>query len=1610
MLDLPDAATPGVPARDEVVDPTPALRIRPRLNVPSRWLFRLIDPAGPAADAAEARLDQVDTEQTVNPVAGFLLPDHIDEALEVFDVVGTPLGQLLHEPFGGGVVWEPAPGRPVPADAGPLEGLTPSEEIVGHLAAGVVAADAAQRQGRSAQPEDESALSALLRAVDTTLWTVDSYAGLGNEHIVGLVGRPIAVVRARLSLDVKSDIDDLDLSDPTKLATREQAYRDLAALEIPVRLGELTRMDDGLMGFFVDDDYRTFHIVDKVVASHAFDSGRGKGQLGTYGTTPATPDEVPISHPYVLADDELRVHPGQVVTLTLLMHPAGRVHLSSGILPRKALQLQRDWVAPGLAVMAPSARVGPVLVDPAKVSLPLISAFPKDQLFTRRDTPDHLEGRPDPRGHPDGAAARPAPRGAGGLHPGGTRSRTPGWSVMATKKAATKKAVTKKAVAKKAPAKRAAAKQTVARKAPARKRAVMRAAPPVGPNRLRDLWLPLGPSTVLGGQMDGTAHTTGRVREVKVSPDGTRVYAATANGGVWYSSDQGSTWMALGGWAVSPNVEGLDFYANTLVCGTIAVDWDTTANGENDTVYVGTGEITPRRQGYPGGNCGGVGILRAQGPVGATRLDPFAQVWQREGDGIAGSGVYRLTFNPKDKTQLAAATSDGLWIRTVPAGNPTWTKVTAVPFDVGRVVSDALWAPPVGAPTDPAKLWVATFGGTVWVSDTGTSGFLEITLSDRVDGRMGLAASTDGSIIYAIGKGPRLWRITGTTAKRVTNVPAVLFGSGEGESNAGIPGGARAQPLDTNRPTSNQSHYDMALAVHPDHPEILVLGGSAVEVSNASLFKCTVQDPGGSPHLDYQPANDPKPATPKGTAGSDPTFIGRGVHADVHGVTFSKRGAVVDVWVGCDGGIYRSTSGGANHTWQTRNNGLGVLEPGYLACHPTHESVVVVGTQDNGVLRRTGDTTWTWELAGDGGGVAIHPTKPHLYMAESTASDWRTSEDRDMQPVQRHWPLLDHETKEDEATNFYSAPGMVAATNAEGARVAIGTNRVWVSEDFGATWYTVKAGTDPRKPPRNDTGQDVKYHDYRDTVLVCRWLNENELYVLCDRSIQRFTRNPGPVTWDRAVVTDHKNKCFAYKESDITGAKMEHLPPLGEWSDLAFHLPGPNGSTTLYVACTSRTSTPKMDTLWWFDGVKTWYATGLRAAVKAPALAVVVDPTDSNTVYVGTTVGVYRGTFSRALGGEPAWVWTDFVAGLPEAAVQDLSIFHDAAEPLLLLRAALQSRGVWEVDLQAPCDEKTYLRVHGFDSRRRAVTTLVDPTKAPAASAARPVHQPGHPRAPAPTGQRGGHARVAARAADQRREPERQRLPLDVPDRVPPARRDLPSHRPLVGRVRGPARGLQDGQRARRRSRDRRPDVDQRGHPGPRVVTAVGRPVTDRGRSAAADHGRRRQGAGHPVRQAAPGGRRAGAPPGAPADPAAGRVGAAAHPAHDRARGRLADAAHQRGVEDPDGERPHRRRHPGQRSVARRWRLGDRRHHPGPPSRRQPRRLAAPGRVVRGDLPEQHHQRALPAARRLLLGHRHGHGRPVARRHARRPAGREPARRRPPTAHPHLRPKGTRPR
>jgi hypothetical protein len=395
-LDVPVAIV-CTPTRATLEGRPGALALSPRLMRPARWQFRLVDASAEVGtEGVEARIDQIEPTLQVNPVAGFVMPDHLDESLEVFGVDGAPIGELLHEPASGGVMWEIAAGREGPADAGPLYGLTPAQQALGRFATGLVASDAQARTGAPLVfgAARESALSALLRAIDTTLWSVDAFASLGSEHVAGLVGRPIAVVRAQLRLELRPP-DDIDLSNPDRAAEWAEAEQEAARYAFPVRIGEVTRSDDGVLGFFVDDDYSHFRLVDKAIAGAASEAGRSRGQLGLFGSTGSTPGTKPIDHPYIAGTDDadtLMLHIGQTVTLTVFMLPASRASLTSGVLPRKALALARDWVGPGLAAIAPSLRTGPVLVetdlDPeGEVRLPKVSVFGKDQNFLWRDTP-----------------------------------------------------------------------------------------------------------------------------------------------------------------------------------------------------------------------------------------------------------------------------------------------------------------------------------------------------------------------------------------------------------------------------------------------------------------------------------------------------------------------------------------------------------------------------------------------------------------------------------------------------------------------------------------------------------------------------------------------------------------------------------------------------------------------------------------------------------------------------------------------------------------------------------------------------------------------------------------------------------------------------------------------------------------------------------------------------------------------------------------------------------------------------------------------------------------------------------------------------------------------
>jgi hypothetical protein len=88
-----------------------------------------------------------------------------------------------------------------------------------------------------------------------------------------------------------------------------------------------------------------------------------------------------------VSDPIVAMRPNRPVRLTMLMDPGASVHATSGILPRKSIALLRDWTAEALARISPSFRIGPALVDPSTIRLPVVSALPKRQSWTRRESP-----------------------------------------------------------------------------------------------------------------------------------------------------------------------------------------------------------------------------------------------------------------------------------------------------------------------------------------------------------------------------------------------------------------------------------------------------------------------------------------------------------------------------------------------------------------------------------------------------------------------------------------------------------------------------------------------------------------------------------------------------------------------------------------------------------------------------------------------------------------------------------------------------------------------------------------------------------------------------------------------------------------------------------------------------------------------------------------------------------------------------------------------------------------------------------------------------------------------------------------------------------------------
>jgi photosystem II stability/assembly factor-like uncharacterized protein len=370
---------------------------------------------------------------------------------------------------------------------------------------------------------------------------------------------------------------------------------------------------------------------------------------------------------------------------------------------------------------------------------------------------------------------------------------------------------------------------------------------------------------------------------------------------------------------------------------------------------------------------------------------------------------------------------------------------------------------------------------------------------------------------------------------------------------------------------------------------------------------------------------------------------GDSVHPDQHAIAFSPTDPNV-VYVGNDGGIYRSPDAGVK--WESLNKGLNITEFEFLAQHPLFENWLIGGTQDNGTVRYEGGEVWYHVEDGDGGDCGTNASNPYTC--------YHTFYGMGMERSTRgggwdSWNWIGPNVPD--AENYPSGSLFYPPVEVCGRVVAQAGRSVFISSDGGTSWTSVSlpgiAGIASAMvipvPTRIYVGT-MKGRIYRIELVNNEWAN--------------------PI---------------------FVGA-----PVSGAVSDILVDQTNPNRLWVTYSSLGPGTvggGIFRSD-----DAGSSWH--DVSAGLPDIALnAVEIDPQNPDTVYVAADVGIYRSTDAGA-------VWMSFNNKLPNALVKDLA-FHPRSR---LLRAATQSRGVWEiaVDQTMMPMVEVYIRDSAVDSGRNS--------------------------------------------------------------------------------------------------------------------------------------------------------------------------------------------------------------------------------------------------------------------------------------------------------------------
>lgn len=423
-------------------------------------------------------------------------------------------------------------------------------------------------------------------------------------------------------------------------------------------------------------------------------------------------------------------------------------------------------------------------------------------------------------------------------------------------------------------------------------------------------WFEVGPDNIAG-----------RTRAILVdSKNPQLLYAGGVSGGLWYSEDGGQSWKQT--------TPGDQEEFLTVTCIT---------QDKEGYIYYGTGESL--FYGAPGVGAKGFlgkGVFKSTTPHG-TDFEHLSSTWTAlNKSNFAGVNALAADTNGS----VYAACLNRLY-RTQDGG-VNWEIVSSV----GAV-------PIFGAGWDVAVsksgFVVAAIGSRVFTSSTGDNGSFSAVSSSELPtftGRITLAiAPSDNDVIYL------------SSATSSGELDGIYQTKDKGSSWNKIIGGGSSvfAPFTGGGP---QGDYDQCIAVYPDNPNRILLGG-------IELYR-------------WEEGGNWEKLSAWNSSWNDHNHI----HADLHTIRFDHNNPDM-FYVGTDGGVFRTIDDGG--IFSRLNRGFSITQLYGLAFGS--DGVVLGGTQDNSnvYIDGLGNTEKSADLhnSGDGGWAEISQLNPDAFFVES---------------------------------------------------------------------------------------------------------------------------------------------------------------------------------------------------------------------------------------------------------------------------------------------------------------------------------------------------------------------------------------------------------------------------------------------------------------------------------------------------------------------------------------------------------------------------------------------------------------------------------------------------